>query len=113
MKKIFQIFVLSFFLFGIVGHLIAQDSIVVYTKRDFKGDRPKIGLVLSGGGAKGIAHVGFLRVMEEAGIHPDYIAGTSMGSIVGALYAIGFSVDSIETMLYQQIFYILFIIRKF
>ena len=82
--------------------LIAQDSLVVYSKRDFTGDRPKIGLVLSGGGAKGIAHVGFLRVMEEAGIRPDYIAGTSMGSLVGALYAIGFSVDSIESMIYSQ-----------
>jgi NTE family protein len=94
--------ILNLFLFGIMGHTIAQDSIVVYTKRAFKGDRPKIGLVLSGGGAKGIAHVGFLRVMEKAGIHPDYIAGTSMGSLVGALYAIGFSVDSIESLLHKQ-----------
>ena len=82
--------------------LIAQDSLVVYSKRSFTGDRPKIGLVLSGGGAKGIAHVGFLRVMEEAGIRPDFITGTSMGSLVGALYAIGFSVDSIESMIYSQ-----------
>lgn len=80
----------------------AQDSLVVYTKRGFKGDRPKIGLVLSGGGAKGIAHIGFLRVMEDAGIHPDYIAGTSMGSLVGALYSIGLSVDSIESLVKQQ-----------
>lgn len=58
--------------------------------------KPKIGLVLSGGGAKGIAHVGVLRVLEEAGIRPDYIGGTSMGAIVGGLYAIGYSVDSIE-----------------
>ncbi len=80
----------------------AQDSLVVYTKRGFTGDRPKIGLVLSGGGAKGIAHIGFLRVMEEAGIHPDFISGTSMGSIVGGLYAIGFSVDSIQSMVEHQ-----------
>ncbi len=98
MKKL----VIFSFLFSIMGHIIAQDSLVVYTKRTFKGDRPKIGLVLSGGGAKGIAHVGFLRVMEKAGIHPDYIAGTSMGSLVGALYAIGFSVDSIESLLHHQ-----------
>jgi NTE family protein len=53
--------------------------------------RPKIGLVLSGGGAKGLAHVGVLKVLEEAGITPDYISGTSMGSIVGGLYAIGYT----------------------
>ncbi len=58
--------------------------------------RPKIGLVLSGGGAKGLAHIGVLKVLEEAGIRPDYIGGTSMGGIVGGLYAIGYSVDSLE-----------------
>ncbi len=61
-------------------------------------DRPKIGLVLSGGGAKGLAHIGVIKVLEEAGIRPDYIGGTSMGSIVGALYAIGYSVDSLYSM---------------
>ena len=60
--------------------------------------RPKIGLVLSGGGAKGLAHIGVLKVLEEAGIRPDYIAGTSMGGIVGGLYAIGYSVDSLEKL---------------
>ncbi len=95
-------FLVLVFLIGFSTQLLGQDSIVVYTKRSFKGDRPKIGLVLSGGGAKGIAHIGFLRVMEEAGIHPDYIAGTSMGSLVGALYAIGFSVDSIESLVNHQ-----------
>lgn len=59
-------------------------------------ERPKIGLVLSGGGAKGLAHIGFLKVMEEAGIRPDFIGGTSMGSIIGGLYAIGYSADSLE-----------------
>ena len=51
--------------------------------------RPKVGVVLSGGGAKGFAHIGALRVIEEAGIPIDYIAGTSMGSIIGGLYAVG------------------------
>jgi len=60
--------------------------------------RPKIGLVLSGGGAKGMAHIGVLKAMEEAGIYPDYITGTSMGSIVGALYAIGYSADDIDSI---------------
>lgn len=61
-------------------------------------DRPKIGLVLSGGGAKGLAHIGVLRVLEEAGIVPDYISGTSMGSIVGGLYAIGYTATELSTL---------------
>lgn len=57
--------------------------------------RPKVGLVLSGGGAKGAAHIGVLKYIEEAGIPIDYIAGTSMGSIIGGMYAIGYSSDEI------------------
>ncbi len=57
---------------------------------------PKIGLVLSGGGARGIAHIGVLKALEEEGIVPDYITGVSMGSIVGGLYAAGYSADSLE-----------------
>ena len=53
--------------------------------------RPKVGLVLSGGGAKGAAHIGVLQYLEEVGMPIDYIAGTSMGSIVGGLYAMGYS----------------------
>lgn len=64
--------------------------------------RPKIGLVLSGGGAKGFAHVGVLRVLEENNIPIDYIAGTSMGAIVGCFYAMGYSVDEIESMILSQ-----------
>jgi NTE family protein len=59
-------------------------------------NRPKIGLVLSGGGAKGMAHIGVLKVLEKNKIPIDYITGTSMGSIIGALYAIGFSAQNIE-----------------
>jgi NTE family protein len=58
--------------------------------------RPKIGLVLSGGGAHGIAHIGVLKVMEEAGLRPDYITGVSMGSIIGGMYSIGYSADSLQ-----------------
>ncbi len=58
--------------------------------------KPKIGLVLSGGGAKGIAHIGVLKVLEEVGIKPDYITGTSMGSIVGGLYSLGYSADELS-----------------
>lgn len=59
------------------------------------GERPKIGYVLSGGGAKGMAHVGVLKVLEEVGLQPDYITGTSMGSIMGGLYSIGYSAEEI------------------
>jgi NTE family protein len=58
--------------------------------------RPKIGLVLSGGGAKGMMHIGVLKLIEKHNIPIDYITGTSMGSIVGALYSIGHSADEIE-----------------
>ena len=61
--------------------------------------RPKVGLVLSGGGAKGAAHIGVLKYIEEAGIPIDYIAGTSMGSIVGGMYALGYSSDEILEMI--------------
>src|SRR5512133_3452280 len=64
--------------------------------------RPKVGLVLSGGAAKGFAHVGVLKVIEEAGIPIDYIAGTSMGSIIGGLYAIGYDAHSLEKMILEQ-----------
>ena len=58
--------------------------------------RPKIGLTLSGGGAKGLAHIGILQALDSAGLKIDYITGTSMGSIVGALYAIGHSGKELE-----------------
>ncbi len=61
--------------------------------------RPKIGLVLGGGGAKGVAHIGVLKVLEEQKIPIDYIAGTSMGAIVGALYASGLSAEELEKVL--------------
>ncbi|MEM8961478.1 MAG: patatin-like phospholipase family protein, partial [Acidobacteriota bacterium] len=62
-------------------------------------DRPKIGLALSGGGAKGCAHVGVIEVLEEMNIPIDYVAGTSMGSIVGGLYASGMTVDEMKDAL--------------
>ena len=64
--------------------------------------RPRIGLVLGGGGAKGAAEVGVLKVLEEEGIRPDYIAGTSIGAIVGGLYACGYSASDIETLFRGQ-----------
>lgn len=59
------------------------------------GQRPKIGLTLSGGGAKGLAHIGILKAIDSAGLQIDYVTGTSMGAIVGSLYAIGYSADTI------------------
>ena len=58
--------------------------------------QPKIGLVLSGGGAKGLAHIGVLKAIDEAGLQIDYVGGTSMGAIVGGLYAAGYSGEQIE-----------------
>lgn len=60
--------------------------------------KPKIGLVLSGGGAKGFAHIGVLKVLEEAGVQIDYIGGTSMGAVVGGLYAAGFNANQIDSI---------------
>ncbi|WP_276168937.1 patatin-like phospholipase family protein [Zobellia alginiliquefaciens] len=58
----------------------------------------KVGLVLSGGGAKGMAHIGAIKVLEEAGIQVDYIGGTSMGAIVGSLYAAGYRGDQLDSI---------------
>lgn len=63
-----------------------------------EGERPKIGLVLSGGGAKGLAHIGVLKAIDRSGLKIDYIAGTSMGAIVAAMYAAGYSGEQIEEM---------------
>jgi NTE family protein len=71
----------------------------ILTGQSQSGNRPKIGYVLSGGGAKGIAHVGVLKVLEEVGLQPDYITGTSMGSIIGGLYAIGYSAEEISQLI--------------
>lgn len=60
--------------------------------------RPKIGLVLSGGAARGLAHIGVLKALEEQGIKIDAIAGTSMGAVVGGLYASGYKVDELERL---------------
>jgi len=71
-------------------------------------DNPSVGLVLSGGGAKGIAHIGVLKVLEEAGVQIDYITGTSMGSVVGGLYSIGYSTDQLEELVSSNDFLALF-----
>ncbi|MEJ0106683.1 MAG: patatin-like phospholipase family protein [Bacteroidota bacterium] len=58
--------------------------------------RPRIGLTLSGGGAKGLAHIGLMKMLDSAGLSVDYVTGTSMGSVVGGLYAAGYSGKEIE-----------------
>ena len=67
-----------------------------------KKERKKVGVVLSGGGAKGMAHIGVLKVLEKAGIPVDIVTGTSMGSIVGGLYAIGYNANSLDSMVRVQ-----------
>ncbi len=80
----------------------------VFQNDALSSDRPKIGLVLSGGGARGFAHVGVLKMLDSLDIPIDYIAGTSMGGIVGALYAIGYRGLDLEVLAsrsdWQEIF---------
>ena len=77
-------------LFGLNWQAYGQDTA--------RGEDLRIGLVLSGGGAKGMAHVVALKVIEEAGVRLDYIGGTSMGAIVGALYASGYSAHELDSL---------------
>ncbi|MCP6237378.1 patatin-like phospholipase family protein, partial [Klebsiella pneumoniae] len=62
------------------------------------GGRPRIGLVLSGGGARGLAHIGVLKVLEELQIPVDIVVGTSMGAVVGGAYAAGRSTTELEAL---------------
>lgn len=70
----------------------------------FTASAQKVALVLSGGGAKGLAHIGVIRALEENNIPIDYIAGTSMGAIVGGLYAAGYSTDQMEALFKSEQF---------
>lgn len=85
-----RIFILVFFI--ISGYIFSQEKDTIIQD-------VKIGLVLSGGGAKGFAHVGVLKVLEEQGIRIDYIAGTSMGAIIGGLYASGYNAKELDSVL--------------
>ena len=62
----------------------------------------KIAVVLSGGGAKGAAHIGVLKVLEETGVYPDYVVGTSMGAIIGGLYSIGYTASELDSLVRTQ-----------
>jgi NTE family protein len=88
-KSLKKLFIISGFLILVVflsQSLFAQQV----------STRPKIGVALSGGGSLGMAHIGVLKVMEEAGLRPDYITGVSMGSIIGSMYSIGYRSDSLH-----------------
>jgi len=74
--------------------LVASSLGVAQPRQD--AGRPKLGLALSGGAAKGFAHIGVLKVLEAEGLRPDFITGTSMGGIVGGLYAAGYSAEQLE-----------------
>lgn len=92
MKKTILVLIGLFFLQAVVAQETAKEN------------RPKVGLVLSGGGAKGFAHIGVLKVLEEAGVKIDYIAGTSMGAVVGGLYASGYNASQIDSIFYNTNF---------
>ncbi|KAF5072385.1 Patatin-like phospholipase [anaerobic digester metagenome] len=79
-------------------------SVIFLLITGFEGNAQKVGLVLSGGGAKGVAHIGVIRALEEEGIPIDYVTGTSMGAIIGALYASGYSPDEMQKILHSDEF---------
>src|SRR5580700_3633683 len=87
-------FLKYFFVNGFLLALVLPST----AQTDSIKSRPKIGLTLSGGGAKGLAHIGILKAIDSAGLKIDYITGTSMGAIIGAMYAVGYSADSIEEL---------------
>ncbi len=74
-------------------------SLLLLLSASVSAEQQKVGLVLSGGGAKGMAHIGVIRALEENGIPIDYIAGTSMGAVIGSLYAMGYSPDEMEELI--------------
>ena len=76
--------------------LIASGSVVAKSEVE---QRPKVALVLAGGGAKGAAHIGVLKALEELKVPIDIITGTSMGAFIGGLYATGMSADEIESFI--------------
>ena len=77
---------------SVIGMLVATVTLL----SPAHADKPRIGLVLGGGGAAGVAHVGVIRELERLGIRPDIVTGTSMGAIIGGLYAAGYTPDDLE-----------------
>ncbi len=77
-------------------------TVLIFGENISVNDDNKIGLVLSGGGAKGLAHIGLLKVLDEEKIPVDYVVGTSIGSIIGALYSMGYSGEEIEKIIMSR-----------
>ena len=90
------------FRFPTLRRLLCIGLLLLFATPTVEAQRKKVGVVLSGGGAKGVAHIGVLQVLEKAGIPVDVIVGTSMGSIVGGLYAIGYSADQLDSLVRVQ-----------
>ena len=82
--------------------LVAAALLCTTANAQEQQQRKKVGVVLSGGGAKGMAHIGVLKVLEKAGIPIDIITGTSMGSIIGGLYSIGYNANALDSMVRVQ-----------
>jgi len=82
--------------------IIFSNNLFAHKTDTLNNDSLKIGLVLSGGSAKGFAHIGVLKVLEELGIRPSIIGGTSMGSIIGGLYSLGYNSKQLEELALQQ-----------
>ncbi|MFV0290321.1 MAG: patatin-like phospholipase family protein [Mangrovibacterium sp.] len=97
MKKLVKIILMTMLLFS--STIVKAQSLPVIPKNP---NRPTVALVLSGGGAKGFSHIGVLKVLEEEGIPIDLIVGTSIGSLVGGFYAMGYNVDSLMSLIHQQ-----------
>lgn len=87
---------LSLFLLVVISTISAYAQT---KKAVIEAPRPKVGVVLGGGGAKGASHIGVLKYLEEMGIPVDYVAGTSMGSIIGGLYAMGYTPDELTSLI--------------
>lgn len=85
--------------FSGVTFLLFFSVFIGFSQEISNEEKPKIGLVLSGGGAKGFAHIGVLKVIEQAGLEIDYIGGTSMGAVIGGLYAANYSANEIEAII--------------
>ncbi len=90
----------SKYIFGIAALFLFGFNTFAQLDSTQKSSDTKVGLVLSGGGAKAMAHLGLLKIMDEEGLKPDYIAGTSMGAVIGALYAMGYSATEIQARMY-------------
>lgn len=83
-------------------YCILIGTVILLPRPSQAQERKRVAVVLSGGGAKGVAHIGALKVLEEAGIPIDYIVGTSMGAIVGGLYSVGYTAEQLDSLVRTQ-----------